>query len=308
MSKKPIIPIFYAADGNYLPYLAVSLSSLKENASREYHYEIYVLHADMSKEAQHSLDEYVDEDFSIQFLNISTRLDEIKTSLSLRDYYTGATYYRIFIASMFPQFDKALYLDSDIILLGDVSELYNVELGDTLVGAIPDGAVAAVPEFRLYTKETLGIDAEKYFNAGVLVMNLKEFRKEDFYGKFCSLLQAYKFVVAQDQDYLNVLCKDKVTYLGEEWNRMPIGGDGDIPKLIHYNLTMKPWHYEGTLFEEYFWKYARRSAFYERMRGELLSYDEEKKAKDAECEKALIALAVAEAKRADNYAKRIQDK
>ena len=306
MAQKPIIPIFYAADGNYLPYLAVSLNSLQENASKDYHYEIYVLHADVSEEAQHGLDEYVSENFSIRFLNIAEKLEEVKDALSLRDYYTGATYYRIFIASMFPQFDKALYLDSDIIVLGDISELYNTELGNNLVGAVPDGAVGAVPEFRLYTKEALGIDADKYFNAGVLVMNLKQFREEDFYGEFCALLKAYKFTVAQDQDYLNVLCKDKVAYLGEEWNRMPIGGDGDTPKLIHYNLTMKPWHYEGTLFEEHFWKFARRSQFYERIRGELLHYDQAKKDRDAECEKGLIALAVAEAQREDSYAKRIK--
>lgn len=302
--QKTIIPIFYAADENYLPYLAVSLESVRANANKAYAYEIYVMHANMPEEAQKKLDNFNGEDFRVRFLNISEKLEDVKNSLSLRDYYTGATYYRIFIASMFPQFDKALYLDSDIIVLGDVSELYNTELGDTLVGAIPDGAVAAVPEFRLYTKETLDIDADRYFNAGVLLMNLKAFRAQDFYGRFCKLLKTYKFVVAQDQDYLNVICKDKVTYLGREWNRMPIGGDGDVPKLIHYNLTMKPWHYEDTLFRDYFWQYARETEFYERIRGELLRYGEAEKQRDAECEKALIALAVQEAERADNYAKR----
>ena len=184
MAKKPSIPIFYAADENYLPYLAVSLGSLLENASKEYHYEIYVLHAGMPKEAQHVLDEYKNAWCSIRFLDVSKHLEEIEKSCLLRDYYTCATYYRIFIANMFPQLDKALYLDSDTILLGDVSELFKMELGDNLVGAVPDGAVAAVPEFRLYTEAALGIASERYFNAGVLVMNLKAFRQENFYEKF----------------------------------------------------------------------------------------------------------------------------
>ena len=171
MAKKPSIPIFYAADENYLPYLAVSLGSLQENASKEYHYEIYILHVNMPKEAQHVLDEYKNAGFDIRFLDVSKHLAEIENSCSLRDYYTCATYYRIFIANMFPQFDKVLYLDSDVILLGDVSKLFEVELDDNLVGAVPDGVVATVPEFRLYTKAVLGIESEKYFNAGVLVMN-----------------------------------------------------------------------------------------------------------------------------------------
>lgn len=301
---KQTIPVFYAADRNYLPYLAVSVSSLKANANKNYRYEIYVLTSDQELLKTEKLKKYEDEDFSIEFVDVTAYLEDVKNSLQLRDYYTGATYYRIFIASMFPDLDKALYIDSDTVLLGDVSELYNVELSDTLIGAIPDGAVAAVEEFKIYTKYTLGIDAENYFNAGVVLMNLAAFRKENFYARFCNLLKAYKFCVAQDQDYLNVLCKDRVTYIGEEWNRMPIGGDEETPKLIHYNLTLKPWHYENILFSEYFWRYAKETEFYEEILAELAAYSDEKKAADSEAESRLKSLALAEAYREDNYYKR----
>ena len=302
MQNKKIIPIFYAADENYLPYLTVSVSSLKENASKEYAYEIYVLTTGMHGAPVDKLMEYADEDFRIELVDVSVQMEKVKDSLQLRDYYTGATYYRIFIAGMFPQYEKALYIDSDTIVAGDISELFNVDLADNLIGAVPDGAVAAVPEFRLYTKEVLGIEAEQYFNAGVILMNLAQFRESDFYGKFCSLLKEYKFCVAQDQDYLNVLCKDKVRFIGMEWNRMPIGGvDGEEPKIIHYNLTLKPWHYENILFKEYFWKYARQNAFYERILSDLHAYTKEQKERDANAEKGLIELAVKEAERADNY-------
>lgn len=303
-NQKQVIPIFYAADNNYLPYLAVSISSLKENANKNCRYEIYVLTSDMDLQSTDKLKKHEDEDFHITFVSVNKQMEEVKHALQLRDYYTGATYYRIFIAGLFPQYEKALYIDCDTILLGDVSELYNVDLKDRLIGAIPDGAVAAVEEFRIYTKETLGIEAEKYFNAGVILMNLSQFRKEDFYGAFCKLLKQYKFSVAQDQDYLNVLCKDKVTYIGMEWNRMPIGGAGEVPKLIHYNLTLKPWHYEDILFQEYFWDYAKRSEFYNVILAELAAYTDEKKAADAQAEIRLRALALQEANKKDNYYKR----
>ena len=263
MKKEQIIPIFFAADKNYIPFLSVSLDSLKENASKSYRYEIYILNTDIDEKEAEPVKKFEDENFGVHFIDVSERLEEVKNSLQLRDYYTGATYYRIFIANMFPEYEKALYIDSDTIVLGDVSELFNTELKSNLIGAIPDEAVAVVPEFRLYTKETLGIEAEKYFNAGVILMNLKEFRKSNFYGKFCGLLKPYKFCVAQDQDYLNVLCKDKIVFVGNESNKMPIGGASATPKLIHYNLTMKPWHYEDILFKEHFWHYAKRSEYYE---------------------------------------------
>ena len=301
---KKTIPIFYAADENYLPYLSTSIHSLADKASEEYNYEIYVLNAGMRRENAQPLFVYERENLHIHLVDVSKKMQEVNHALQLRDYYTGATYYRIFIAELFPEYEKALYLDSDTILLGDVSELFNAELGDNLVGAIADGAVAAVEEFRLYTKGVLGIDASEYFNAGELLINLNAFREQRFYENFCSLLKAYKFSVAQDQDYLNVLCKGKVCFLGGEWNRMPITGAESQPKLIHYNLTLKPWHYEDTLFKEYFWEYARKDYYYQRILGELNTYTQEKRDKDAASEVALRALCLKEVEREDNYIKR----
>lgn len=302
--NKKTIPVFYAADENYLPYLSTSIHSLADKASEEYNYEIYVLNAGMRRENAQPLFVYERENLHIHLVDVSQKMQEVNHALQLRDYYTGATYYRIFIAELFPEYEKALYLDSDTILLGDVSELFNAELGDNLVGAIADGAVAAVEEFSLYTKGVLGIDASEYFNAGVLLINLNAFRNYRFYEKFCALLKAYKFSVAQDQDYLNVLCKGKVRFLGGEWNRMPIEGEKTLPKLIHYNLTLKPWHYENILFKEYFWEYARKDYYYQRICGELSAYTQEKRNKDAQSEVALRALCLKEVEREDNYIKR----
>lgn len=75
-------------------------------------------------------------------------------------------------------------MDSDTVVLGDVSELFSYELGGNLIGAVPDQAVAAVEPFREYTKSALGIDAEQYFNAGIILMNLKKFREDDFTADF----------------------------------------------------------------------------------------------------------------------------
>ncbi len=303
-NQRKIVPVFFAVDDKYLPFLTIALDSLKAHASKENHYDIYVLTTGLTKESQTAAKKREEENLTVHFVDVNEKLQAVSNSLHLRDYYSMATYYRIFIAGMFPELDKAVYIDCDIILRDDIAKLYDTDLGDNLVGAVPDQAVAIVPEFRKYTKETLGVVAEKYFNAGVLVMNLKKFRETDFYGKFCDLLQKYKFTVAQDQDYLNVACSGFVKFLGSEWNKMPIAGESEEPKLVHYNLTMKPWRYRDILYQEYFWAVAKRNEYYGEVKAFLDNFTEEMAKADAECEKNLRALALSEAEREDNYWKK----
>ena len=305
--EKKVIPVFFAADDKYVPFLAVTLQSIKEHASSDDEYRIYVLHAGVSDDGSDKIKKFESENFKVYFVDVTDRLAVLSEELHLRDYYSCATYFRIFIAMMFPEYDKAIYLDSDIAVRCDLAEYFDTELGDNYVAGVPDGAVGAVPVFQEYTKHVLGIDAENYFNAGVLLLNLKALRDEDFYGKFSALLKKYKFVVAQDQDYLNGICKGTAKFLADEWNAMPVGGETQRlkdPKIIHYNLTMKPWHYDDILYQEYFWESAKRTEFYELLKGFLRDYGEEEKQNDAACEAGLLALCEKEIASEENYFKK----
>jgi len=160
---------------------------------------------------------------------------------------------------MFPEYDKGIYIDSDIVVPGDISELYNIELGDNLIGACSDKSVVDVPELARYMEEAVGVSRYEYINSGVLLMNLKEMRKKEFSKKFLNLLNTYHFdCIAPDQDYLNAMCNGKILYLDEAWDAMPTEGKEplDNPKLIHYNLFQKPWqtfatNYKSNSFNAY---------------------------------------------------------
>ena len=255
-TRKTTVPVFFAVDDNYLPFLDVTLDSMRENASKQYNYAVYVLHSGISGERAEKIMRHSAVDFKIRFVNVEEQLGKIASFLNLRDYYTPAIYYRLFIVGMFPQFKKAVYLDCDTVVLGDVSELYRTNLGNNLIGAVADGVVGGVPVFQDYTKKALGVDGNKYFNSGVIVMNLDGMRKMNFYQAFEDTLERHRFRVAPDQDCLNVLCKGRVHYFSEAWNRMPQGrANAEKAKLIHYNLAQKPWHYDGIAYEEHFWKY-----------------------------------------------------
>ena len=300
--NKQAIPVFFAADEKYLPFLDVSLLSLKDKASKDRLYKIHVLASDVEAKSQERIKRLQADNFIIEFVDVSKHLEKVSKYFKLRDYYTGAIYYRLFICSLFPQYDKALYMDCDTIVMEDVANLYDTDLGDNYIGAVADSAVAQVKEFQTYTKSALNIDGDKYFNSGVVLLNLKQFREIVFCERFYDVLQSYDFVVAPDQDVLNIICKGKVLFLDEAWNRMPIHGNyGAPPKIIHYNLTMKPWHYDDVLYAEHFWEFAKRSEYYEKILDHKAGFTREMADKDSEGAKALIALCIHEAEKEDNY-------
>ncbi len=305
MPKKNPVPVFFATDENYVPYLTVALVSLKEKISADRTYNIYILHSGMNTAGCEEIKALQSDAFKIKFVNVSKKLERLSENLAIRDYYSFATYFRIFIAGMFPEFDKAVYLDSDIIVNADIAEFFDIELNDNeLIGAVPDGAVQVVPEMQDYVEKALGVPYGSYFNAGVILMNLKKFRDDGFYTEFNDLLGKYRFKIAQDQDYLNVICNGKVKVLGAEWNAMPNWTKLDKePKIVHYNLTAKPWHYENLPFETYFWTVAKRTEFYEKILAVRDAYGEKEKSKDRLCEEGLIKMCVEETENENNYYK-----
>lgn len=295
MDNKQVIPIFFAVDDGYIPFLAVSIQSLADHASDENQYVIKVLYTNISEENQKNISKYERENISIEFVDLNYYIEKIKDKLYTRDYYSKTTYFRLFIPNLYPQYNKVLYLDSDITILSDVADLYNIDIGDNLIAAAPDDVIQTIEVFQDYAEKVVGVaDYRNYFNAGIIVMNLDELRKFDFQEKFLYLLSTVKFSVAQDQDYLNRLCKGRVKLFSNTWNRMPIGGDvvdRDDLHLIHYNLAFKPWHFENILYKEYFWECAKKTEYFEQILKIQSEYTDEDKFKDRESDKKLRELA-----------------
>lgn len=270
-----------------------------ENSKKENFYLIKILYTNISEENQKKIQKFEQENVSIEFVDLNYYIEKIKDKLYTRDYYSKTTYFRLFIPNLYPQYTKALYLDSDIVVLEDVADLYNTNMENDLVAAAPDDVIQTIEVFQEYAEKVVGVaDYRNYFNAGVLLMNLDELRKFDFQEKFIYSLDKIKFSVAQDQDYLNRLCKGRVKIVDSNWNRMPIAREkenqGDI-KLIHYNLAYKPWHFEDILYKDYFWNYAKKTEFFDTIQKIKDNYSDEERFEDMEKDKALRMLAQKEA-------------
>ena len=289
------IPVFFAVDDGYSPFLAVSIQSLADHASPENQYSIKILHTDISVENKKKISKYQRENIDIEFVDLNYYIEKIQDKLYTRDYYSKTTYFRLFIPNLYPQYDKALYLDCDIVILDDIANLYGIDMGDNLVAAAPDDVIQTIKVFQDYVEKVVGVaDHRNYFNAGILLMNLDELRKFKFQEKFIYSLGKITFSVAQDQDYLNRLCKGRVKLIDKNWNRMPITKDKVKPsdvKLVHYNLAFKPWHFEDILFKEFFWEYAKKTEYFDEILKIRDSYTEEDRFKDKENDQKLRKLA-----------------
>ncbi len=261
---KQEIPIFFSTDDNYIPYLDVAVRSLIENASRDYDYRIIVLNTGVSEEGVGMVKRNERSGVRIDFIDISEQLASIKSRLKDVYHFSIVTYYRLFIASLFPQYDKVLYLDCDLVVLGDVSQLYHTELGDNILGAAPEQFVRSTKEFRLYAERALGVDPDEYVNAGVLLMNLEAYRREQIEDKFIQLITEHEFdLLDPDQAYLNYLCRGRIHVLPSAWNQEPMPDAGKAGSgIVHYALYKKPWQYDDVMYGEYFWQYAKHSPFY----------------------------------------------
>ena len=304
------IHIFYACDDNFVKFTMVSFFSMKKNASRDKKYHVHVLHTTIKPETQERMLKMADECFEISFDSVKEYLDGICERLPIRDYYSNTTYYRMFIADMYPELERAIYIDSDTVVTGDISELYAYDISNYDIAACREQVMVQEDVYGTYVEKCLGIDRNGYFNAGILFINCNRFREKKVLEDFVRLLGIYNFRVTQDEDYLNVICRDHVLWIPQTWNTEMFGEllyPIEEANIIHYIMVSKPWHYENCRHGDIFWKYAEQTEVYGEIRAILDAYTDADRARDAESAVKLAELARSEIEREDNYMARISE-
>lgn len=293
------VPIVYSANNNYVSYLATSIASLKANSSKDKQYDIVILESSISDYNKKKLLQLSDKNFSIRFFNVSPFIKNC--SFFLNRYFSAETYYRIFIADIFRLYDKVIYLDCDVLVLCDIAEIYALDLKNNLIAAANDivsyshrvnnGCIYGVKR-KEYTQEVLGIDDTRfYFQAGVLMFNIKEMLKFGITQKFINKITEIKNPICHDQDILNSVCYRKVLYLPQKWNyysffnkdslqdinilnrynNIPIELKEEYeyaskhPNIIHFAGDKKVWYNSSVDFGNLWWKYAAKTPFYHRL-------------------------------------------
>ncbi|MBR3138297.1 glycosyltransferase family 8 protein [Candidatus Saccharibacteria bacterium] len=300
-----VVPVFLTINSAYAPYAAAAIHSLTEHCDPKRYYRVIILHDGLNLVNRWRLRSLVTKNVALQFKKMSRSLylKAIVAYCTRRqkgagDFFSSAVYYyRAFIPLMFPLHKKAVYIDSDVILRGDIGELYDIDLGENALAAMVDPKVTVIPEFRNYVDNAVGVPHTEYVNSGVQVMNLRKMRKIKYLSTMIDLIRKYDAdLVAPDQDYLNVILKGQILHLDPKWNAEPVK---DLPrdtKLVHFNLFNKPWHYKNVPCERIFWNAAKGTGFLGDLKRQQAAFTEEKQKADHAKVEALI-------KKADELAK-----
>ena len=282
--EKNNIPVVFATDDNFVPYIGVAIKSLIENASEENNYDVVILYADIDEYNIKRLKTLEQENVSVRFYHMTDLMEEYKEHWFVHWAYSQATYYRFFIQKIFKDYSKVLYLDGDIIILDDIANLYNIDIEDNYLIGVQDISQQMTGYIgEKFREDILHIDREKYINTGVLSLNIKKLQEIDFTQLCIDTLKKITKPPFQDQDIINYIANGHIKYISHDynllWNCIHFYKDSkerikpeiyekfikawETPKIIHYAGAYKPWKQPWLYYSEYFWKYARQTIFYE---------------------------------------------
>lgn len=277
------IPIFLASDENYAKYMAVTMTSIFTNT--EEFIEFYILDGGIEEETKKKIEDLknIKSNFSIEFITVDMSLFENFPNLG---HFSLNTYLRYLIPDLKPELDKVLYLDVDLVVNGDISEFYNIDLEGYPIGAIPyliEGNVEYV-DWCNGLKQTIGMNRESvYFNAGVLVIDCDYFRKHNMQKYlFDKTSEMANILLCPDQDVLNVTFENNYKILPANYNLVIDMTDKNIFDkyknifyILHYTggKGYRPWLNSECPFAEDFWKLAKQTPFYNEMINDLKHYD-----------------------------------
>ncbi len=283
-----MIQVAMAADAKYKRQLAVTLSSLA-SVQPPGTCVVTVLHPGIDKRDRDRIEAGAVDSLELQWMEVSPE--------AVRDFHyishlTATTLFRLMLADLLPELDRMIYLDSDIVVLRPLTELWLNDLEDNLVGAVRDASSpwAAGPVGTHWRELGVAPDTP-YFNAGVLLIPLSAWRKEGVGSAALDIVRV-KTLVYGEQDALNAVIEGRWLEVPRHWNvqTWDWGGQGTVwaimrdevesalaePAIIHYTSPGRPWwpgspHPKSDLWFEYLdrtpwsgWRPpARRPMWYE---------------------------------------------
>lgn len=208
------IPVVFGIDNAFVLQAFVVMASILKNSSGQYHF--FILTMDNIELEVTELSK----DLRDYYSNFSLSVRKIKNGVFANtklynSHLTEAAFYRLLIPKLIIEYEKCIYLDSDILVYGDLQELFAVDLSNDYLGGVKDCHLISYHETK-HQKHLDIASVENYINSGVLVMNLKKMREDNLVSKF--LVQAEKENLFEDQDVLNFCCYGFIKILPIKYN------------------------------------------------------------------------------------------
>ncbi|QHS56258.1 glycosyltransferase family 8 protein [Mucilaginibacter sp. 14171R-50] len=256
-------------DNNYIQHACVMLRSLDVNVQSQV--DVYCIFDDLSQQNIHRMRrEFNSSRVNLHFIPFDK---SVLPALPIKanDHVTSATFFRIWLPHLLPNLDQVLFMDTDIIINGDISEILNLDTGSYPLAAVPDLGMSAEK------KRGLGIaDGQMYMNCGVLLLNLKYFRANDLTTQIANFIATYPALCEfWDQDAINATIKGNFYQLDYKYNvqsgfyekpaqDVALRNAIQNPVVVHYTGggSCKPWYYQNKHPErDLYYKYLKLTSF-----------------------------------------------
>lgn len=241
------VNIAYSCNNNWADKLAVTIVSTLLHANKDYFYKFYILDGGITQENKEKLAKIKSKiNFEIRYIPVNK---ELFFNAPLGHHFTVETYYRLKLPSLI-DVDKLLYMDVDTLVKKDLSKLYNINLENHYAGAVIDESS--------YYKNIHKLSVKKYFNAGVLLLNLKKIREDRLEEKFFDFINNHSDLISWvDQCVLNAVFNENVKYLDRKFNFQHHSSINEIKNIytkqkndiviLHYVAQKKPWNFEKSI-------------------------------------------------------------
>ncbi|MDJ1482396.1 glycosyltransferase family 8 protein [Cytophagaceae bacterium YF14B1] len=258
------IHIVTTLDSNYIQHCGVMLSSLFLN-NPHYSFTIWLIIDFEDNRELKKLSKFIkSRNHLLKIIKIGG--DQVRHFQTVH-HITTATYYRLLIPDLVDlTLKRILYLDVDIIVKQDIFSLWSIPLDTNVITAVTEHG------FNRHSELRLNKDA-KYFNAGVLLINLEKWREKEITKKILAFLEKeHQNLTMLEQDALNIILADDWKEISLSWNlttnafglqlhsldpliQKEIEESIKLPNIIHYTGSSKPWHYLNThpLKQEYYY-------------------------------------------------------
>lgn len=249
---EPIV-IVCAADDNYAMPLTVTIRSALENLSSDRKILLFVIDDGIQSRNKHRITKSLNPGkCEIRWISRPEALSKqgmLSDQLPSLQSLSNATWYRLLIPELLStEFDKAIYLDCDLVVKEDLSKLWDMQIGGKYLLAACTKFVHYVSHDRgLINWQELGFSKDdKYLSAGVLVLNLEKWRSEDLCTKALSYIQQNsQYIRWHDNDVLVAIVRDQWGELDLRWNsteaRSMTQEEVDDACILHYTSPEKPW-------------------------------------------------------------------
>ena len=266
--ERKVIPVVFSTNDKYALYCYLAIYSLLKHADKNNYYDIRVFMVSLSQENIQFLEQLKNEYASVTCMNVLSYVKD--ADLRELSFFSVETFYRLFISQILAEYKKVVYLDSDMLVLHDITPLYDTDMNGHPIAAVHDVVCAYLAD---HARE-LGLEMRNMFNAGVLVIDTEAYERQNIREAGLEALAAdyrnerRKFIYV-DQDVLNTTVYNDVEFIDDRWNfqwefiwrldgiydgyRQKYEQTSKDPWIIHYAGDRKPWSYPSLPFADYFW-------------------------------------------------------